>query len=332
VTLDVGADPTVARRLVGALPFALTLPFLGLGYWFVAEAHPATEVGFGRLLAVHGAAAVIGSAAWIVIGAGALTLLGGPAGLDAGDVLGRNRVLLATVGLSAYAVVVLVYYLLIALGERQREQLRQEELLTLAKEAELQALKFQVNPHFLFNSLNSISALTTAAPDRARDMCVRLGDFLRRTLRLGDRRAVRLSEELELVNDYLSLEQIRFGDRIDVAREGEAPCLDVPVPPLILQPLVENAVKHGVASLLDGMELRIEARRDERAGGGDVLRVTVANTYDPEGVAGSEGTGLGLANTADRLERFCGERHRLEVERGEREFRVTMTLPWRSRR
>jgi LytS/YehU family sensor histidine kinase len=174
----------------------------------------------------------------------------------------------------------------------------------LAREAQLKALKAQVNPHFLFNSLNSISALTTIDAGEAREMCIRLADFLRTSLRLGERSSIPFSEEMALTKMYLDVEQVRCD-----------------VPALIIQPLIENAVKHGIAMMAEGGEIALSGRRDR-----DLLRFTITNPYDPE--APSTGrNGLGLRNIRERLESRYGNAAKLEITAEERLYRVVLTLP-----
>ncbi len=310
-------------RFLMALPFALTMPFLGLGYWFVAETNPASETPFPRLLLTHTAAAVVGTFGWYALGSFGVSVLTSIGALPDDALRPENRLVLATVGMSSYAVVVLLYYVLIGLARGQQDQLRKEELATLAKDAELAALRFQINPHFLFNALHSVSALTSTAPDRAREMCVRLADFLRRTLRLADRPVVALAEELQLVDDYLELERLRFGERLVVHRDVPDDCGRAGVPPLLLQPLVENAVKHGLGSLLGPMQLDLRARHH-----GPMLELAVANTFDPEAAPAARGVGVGLTNTRARLARYGGGEGELTVATEDNHYRVTLTLPW----
>jgi LytS/YehU family sensor histidine kinase len=190
----------------------------------------------------------------------------------------------------------------------------------LAREAELRALRSQLDPHFLFNSLQSISALTTVDPAAARRMCLLLAEFLRETLSLGSRDRIPLGTELALVRKFLSVEQVRFGDRLQVEiDEGSAG--DVPVPPLLLQPLVENAVTHGVAHVLEGGTVRIAARR--RAAG---LTISVDNPCDRDRPAG-RGTGLGLRNVRERLQRAYGADGFLSAEEGDGRFVVKVEIP-----
>src|SRR5512140_48393 len=119
----------------------------------------------------------------------------------------------------------------------------------------------QLNPHFLFNSLHSIAVLANSDGPRAREMCVRLAAFLRSGMELGGRESIPLRQELELARSYLDVEQVRFGERLRVAEEIEPGCEECCTPPLLLQPLIENAVKHGVAGLAEGATIRISARR-----------------------------------------------------------------------
>ena len=164
------------------------------------------------------------------------------------------------VGLLLYVVSVALHYALLAV-----EQSRESEIQ--ARDAELRALKAQINPHFLFNSLNSITALTTVDPARAREMCIRLSDFLRNTLGLGERESISWREELALSRAYLEVEQVRFGSRLQVEIDVDEACSDCMVPPLVLQPLIENAVKHGIATMVDGGLIRVEGHVRERLHG-----------------------------------------------------------------
>src|SRR5262249_49528922 len=127
------------------------------------------------------------------------------------------------------------------------------------RDAELRALRAQINPHFLFNGLNAVASLAGSDPMRARQMCVMLADFLRRSLALGGRAEVTLAEELELAERYLEIERVRFGSRLEVALDVEPETLHCMVPALVLQPLVENAVTHGIAQSLEGGAVRIGA-------------------------------------------------------------------------
>jgi len=190
----------------------------------------------------------------------------------------------------------------------------------LAREAELRALRAQIDPHFLFNSLQSISALTTADPPAARRMCLLLADFLRETLALGARERIPLSSELALVRRFLAVEQVRFGDRlqVDIDAAGAEAC---EVPALVLQPLVENAVTHGIAHMVEGGVVRIRAERRVAS-----LVVTVDNPCDADRPPG-RGTGLGLRNVRARLESAYGGEAFAQAEETGGRFIVRVELP-----
>jgi LytS/YehU family sensor histidine kinase len=186
-----------------------------------------------------------------------------------------------------------------------------------------QALKAQVNPHFLFNSLNSISALTTIDAGQAREMCVRLADFLRTSLPLAERVTVSLAEEMALMKMYLDVEQVRFGGRLRLKQEIDPACSDCDVPALLIQPLVENAVKHGMAMRAQGSEISLSGRRDH-----DWLRFSIGHPYAPEAPSASR-NGLGLRNIRDHLESRYSGSARMDIKVEERLYSVMLTLPMR---
>jgi LytS/YehU family sensor histidine kinase len=191
----------------------------------------------------------------------------------------------------------------------------------MAQDAELRMLRTQVDPHFLFNSLNSISALTSIDPGAARAMTLRLADFFRHSLGLHADRKLGLDKELALVRDFLAIEQVRFGDRLrfeaEVTPEAQA-CL---VPPMLLQPLVENAVKHGIGQMLEPGLVRLRAART-----GSLLRISVENDIDPDGVP-ARGTGVGLENVRKRLAAAYGIEASAHWGVEANRFRVELVLP-----
>ncbi len=207
------------------------------------------------------------------------------------------------------------------LEESRAAQARVLETSILARDAELKALKAQINPHFLFNSLNSISALTSKDPAKAQEMCILLADFLRMTLGLGEKTLVPLREELELLQRFLAIERVRFGERLQADAHVEAQAQACLLPPLILQPLVENAIIHGIAGLSAGGTVRLSAECN-----GGQLHLTIENSVDPDAAPSRKG-GLGLANVRQRLETRYGKEASMKVTAEEELFRVTLSLP-----
>lgn len=213
-----------------------------------------------------------------------------------------------------------IYGLLLLLNQvfryyrRFREgELRTSRLQTQLTEAQLAALKMQLHPHFLFNTLHSISALLHRDPDAADRMIARLGDFLRLTLENSGAQEVSLQKELEFLTCYLEIERVRFQDRLTTSVEVEPAALDAPVPNLILQPIVENALRHGIAQTRGPGRVEISAKRENGS-----LRIRVRDNGPGLGaITGPDDRlkeGLGLSNTRARLEQLYGAAHRFELE------------------
>ncbi|HEX8526051.1 sensor histidine kinase [Allosphingosinicella sp.] len=198
------------------------------------------------------------------------------------------------------------------------------ELAIMAQEAQVRALRYQINPHFLFNTLNAISALVRDAPAKAEEMVVRLSDFFRRSLAVDPTQDLTLSEEVDLQRLYLEIERTRFPDRLRFDVALGAGTAEAQVPALLLQPLVENAVKHGVARSEGPTCIRIRTRLD-----GAVLEIVVENDARAEG-PGSGGGNVGLRNVAERLRsRFGQEASLASGEIPEGGFRNTIRIPLR---
>jgi hypothetical protein len=211
-------------------------------------------------------------------------------------------------GMMVFTPWLFIYFIYHQSDRLARSEFERLRLEAAAKEAELRALKSQVNPHFIFNSLNSLRALIEEDPARARGAVTRLAG--RYALQSGQHETVPLEDELRIVNDYLALEQVRFEDRLRVRLEAAPDTLSLPVPPLLLQTLVENAVKYGIAPRPEGGEIVIRTQRD-----GDVLRLEVSNpgSLAPT-VPGDDGsTGLGIRNAAERLRLLFGDAASLQV-------------------
>jgi two-component system sensor histidine kinase AlgZ len=227
-------------------------------------------------------------------------------------------------GVLLYMLSVGLHYTVLAAEASRDAEKRTAEARTLAREAELQALRIQINPHFLFNSLHSIGALATLDGPRARDMCVKLAGFLRSSLGLGSRKEIPLSEEVALARAYLEVEQVRFGDRLRVEIDVESCSEDCAIPALLLQPLVENAVKHGIANLIEGGVVRLSAR----CAGGNVA-ITIENGFDAQS-PGRRDLGLGLSTVRKRLEIRYGEEAVFEAGARGEVYRVELRFPCES--
>lgn len=211
-----------------------------------------------------------------------------------------------------YWVVLAAGYMVDLNAEKRRTELREEQLQTQLAQAELAALKQQVQPHFLFNSLNAISALMREGHSgRAVEAIALLSTLLRQLMANGGRQEIELARELDYAQVYLAVEKFRFEERLQIDIDAEENCLEALVPTLLLQPLVENAVKHGIAQRRNPGRVRVTARRV-----GDQLRIEVFNDPAEGGRRASEqdNHGIGLQATRARLEHAFAGRHRLECE------------------
>ncbi len=218
--------------------------------------------------------------------------------------------------------------------ERCERDLREELAAKLATEAELRALQAQLNPHFLFNALNTLGHLMKAAPDRARGTLLDLTKLLRAVLKRSSGEAVALGDEIALVEAYLAIERARFEDRLRLRVEVPAALRSLPVPPLLVQPLVENAIKHGITRRREGGEVVVRARLEAvegEAAAGDALVIEVTDTgvgADEAAVAAGRSRGVGLSNVERRLRAHYGSAASLAVAgRPGQGTRVTLRLP-----
>jgi signal transduction histidine kinase len=222
----------------------------------------------------------------------------------------RQAVRVAGVNLPVYAGFVLAWHAGTFYRDARDRQIAAVQLESLLQQAQLEALRSQLNPHFLFNALHSIAELVHADPKLAEQLIVRLGELLRQVLQSSTRQEVPLAQELEFIRGYIEIEQMRLGDRLRVSWDIESAALEIPVPSLILQPLVENAVQHGIAAAAGQGLLAITARRDSQF----LLLEIRDNGPGLSKDTPERGEGIGLANTRARLQRLYGDRHSFELQ------------------
>ena len=304
-----------------SLPLALFYALICLTPWYMCLVLPLGSAQTFKIAGKHLAAAIVAGLMWIVLAKGLGLVLGHYFFPRLNPRLSPQLPLLFGVGVLLYLLSVALHYVLFSMESSKEAETREQEALTLARESELKALKAQINPHFLFNSLNSISALATVDGKRARDMCIKLSDFLRTTLKLGEKQRITLAAELALARAYLEVEQVRFGARLKVQIDTDADCDRCVVPSLLLQPLVENAVKHGIAGLVEGGTIRLEAHCSD-----GLLQLKICNEFDPDSPAASR-HGLGLRNVRDRLRALYENRARVDTTAANNNFTVEVELP-----
>jgi LytS/YehU family sensor histidine kinase len=213
----------------------------------------------------------------------------------------------------------LLWYVLKEQNEIQYRKTAAEQML---KDAELYRLRHQLQPHFLFNSLNSISALTAVDAEKARTMIQQLSDFLRGTLKRDEVQFITLREELQHLQLYLDIEKVRFGHRLDIAVNYTEEAAERKLPALLLQPAVENAIKFGLYNTLDKTAVVITASTKS-----NTLVVSISNPYDEEDIDAASGTGFGLASIRRRLYLLFGRYDLLETIKADHTFTLKLIIP-----
>lgn len=227
-------------------------------------------------------------------------------------------------GFLYYVLIISNYYLLIYYQNFKDNLIRESELKALIKESELSSLKSQINPHFLFNSLNSISSLTMVSPEKAQEMVINLSDFLRYSLSHRKEMFTTLDKELMNIERYLRIEKTRFGNRLSVEKDIRENCLNYYLPGLILQPIIENAVKYGVYESIEQSSIAISATCYE-----GLLEVSIVNDYNPDFIS-KKGEGIGIRNVSSRLKIQYGREDLLKINKNEKKFEVIMRFPQNS--
>ena len=312
--------------LAFAVPLAVVFGFVALSSYSLCRSQPHAQRRWGPVTLMFLGASLLSSLAWLGLGE-AWNGVGrfGPQDAPFVALNATGRALFFAGGFGLYLLSLLANDVLVAFENVQAAARREAESRVLARDAELQMLRTQINPHFLFNSLNSISALTGTDPKAAREMTIDLAQFFRRTLALAERERIPLGDEVALCTHFLAIEQRRFGAKLRsqwrIAADAAA-CL---LPPMTLQPLLENAIKHGIRGLDDGGTITIDAvLRD------GWLHLAVANPV-AAGTGGDgpngAGNGLGLKNIRERLAVLYGDRGRIASRRTGEMFTTEIAVP-----
>lgn len=226
----------------------------------------------------------------------------------------------ALIGIFLFSLVVIIHQLVHYYRNYQQKELKASRLESELQRSRVNTLQMQMQPHFLFNALNSISSLTFEDNEKTRQMLIKLSEFLRYTTKYSEKQLVKLSDELSHIDQYLSIEHLRFGERLiyekQISKEAEARFL----PCLVLQPILENAIKHGVNQSLEPVKISLKGCIDH-----DKLVLTISNTK--EGESRKKGTGTGLKNLSNRLKILYSDRARLSIENNPNRFTVTIVIP-----
>jgi len=320
--LTIPGGVSISGAAIIIFPMMLLFAFVTLSSYYVCRAFPLSTPPFSRPLISVSAAGMISSAGWVAGGYGLASLVVAVRpGLTSLEWYTATMPVFMAIGTVLYLLTVAVTYLMITIESTRAAEKTALQLQVLAREAELKALRTQINPHFLFNSLNSISALTSSDPASARAMTIKLAEFFRTTVAFGSLDVITLEQEIALTRQFLDIEQIRFGKRLSteiVLDPGAGSC---PISPLLIQPLIENAVRHGIAGMIDGGRVTLEARRADGR-----LIIVIDNPADPDRRR-KPGTGVGLTNVRRRIEGLYGGQATMSVENSPERFVVRLNLP-----
>jgi LytS/YehU family sensor histidine kinase len=293
---------------------------IGYSLWYVIRFNLREKPSIFDGIFNHILVALVIIVLWLGIGYFALTTLF-PNDADYLVFLRQSLAWRAVTGIFYYLLFVMFYYLILYYDDLQEKLKTESELQKLVTKAELDALKSQINPHFLFNSLNSISSLTITTPAKAQDMVIKLSDFLRYSLSHSQNEQASLKEEFENLKRYLDIEKIRFGSRLKFIFDVPDKCYNQHIPNMILQPLIENSIKHGVYKSSEETEVDIKCREEN-----DYIAIEITNDYDPD-TRKPKGEGVGLKNIKKRLQLIYGRNDLLEIVAEKMIFKAILKLP-----
>ena len=313
-----GLNIEIKFALLDSIVFNLLLAGLGLSLWYPAQ-YISLENNFNyKNFLTHLISGIISS--WLWLQFGFLIIFIFIKSSIYSNFFTSTAVWRFFIGLLFYYLITAFYYIIIYYNRLQEKSVKEAELKNLVTESELKSLKFQINPHFIFNSLNSMSALTTIDPDRARSMILKLADFLRYTLANNGKDKNRLEEELKNIKLYLEIEKIRFEEKFDYTEEIDNEVLDLKVPNMILQPLFENAIKHAVYDSLDKITIKLKCIIEN-----NFLKISLENNFE-DGYS-KKGAGIGLQNIKSRLELIYGQKNLVDIKKEGDIFKVILYIP-----
>lgn len=311
--------PNLTFAIADSLVFNLNFGFWGLTLWFVVnysnpEKNPVISIIINHITSFLVFMAVWISTSYLLLKAffrdpGTIEFLEGSLPWE------------FVYGTFLYLILVLFYYLIVYNRNVNERKLQETRLQGTLRETELNMLKSQINPHFLFNSLNSISSLTITNPEKAQRMIIQLSDFLRYNVSSGNQIMIELQEEIENMHRYLEIEKVRFGNKLKYAFEISEVCNNVKIPVMLLQPLFENAVKHGVYESSEQIMIKTSCIDH-----GSFVELIISNNFDP-GSKKRKGAGLGLKNIKDRLILIYKKEDLLKTEKENNIFKVSLIIP-----
>ncbi len=226
-----------------------------------------------------------------------------------------------TVGTLLIVIIIILNYAFVFYNNLTKKVISESKFDLLIAEAELKSLKYQINPHFIFNSLNSISSLTISNPEKAQEMAINLSEFLRKILAGNDVKKISLEEELKNIELYLKIEKVRFEERLEFNLNLLEECNSLQLPNMILQPLIENCIKHGVYESSETININLSCKRNN-----NYLEINISNNYDSN-FANKKGEGIGLQNINSRLKLIYNKSNLISIKKRDNVFTVILLIP-----
>ena len=321
--LQIPKIPPIAA-LISSANYNYIYAALSILIWIICKKVLFEEVNKILFISFHFILAILFSALWLFIVYGLWYLAQGEIIFK----IVRIREIIGwqySFGVLTYILIAGIFYTVIYYRNYKQKQIEEAELKILTRDAELKALKLQMNPHFLFNSLNSINALITRNPGLARKMISKLSELLRMSLESHEKLMIPLKEELDLVHTYLAIEQIRFKDKMVFKEKVDPDLLTKPFPAMLLQPLIENAVKHGIANSRTGGTIELSIKKVNKQ-----IVCSVTNCLaDRINLASSNNqNGMSFNNIQQRLDRMYGDNYHWEIDRAQANvFKVIFRIP-----
>jgi len=291
---------------------------LGIGIWFIVNYNPFELKNMINLILAHFLSALFIMGVWMSL-AGLITgILFGEVKLsEPYSELVPIRIIL---GIMFYLLIAMIYYLMIYYRNFKERVEYEANIEAKYKDAELNTLKAQINPHFIFNSLNSISSLTISNPDVAQEMIVKLSEFFRMTLKKDNAQFALLSEEIRYSRLYFEIEKIRFQEKLQYVIECDEQYESMKIPHLILQPLLENAIKHGVQESISQVQVKLKCIKENQ-----YLVLVLSNEIDPE--SRYEGQGIGHKNIKERLRLIYNRNDLLDIQIIDNQYNAILKIP-----
>lgn len=306
--------------LVDGLVYGILFYIFGIGLWFFIRFQDFQKQNRMAVLIEQGTSLVIMLSLWVIAGIYILTVIFSQ-NEEINNFLWESISWRYLNGFLMYIVLILFYYLNSYYTHIQEKQKKELALENNLKDSEINLLRSKLNPHFLFNSLNSLNALLQTQPEKASEMLLELSDYLRFSLDKDYQNMIPLEEEMNHIDKYLAIEKMRFGDKITIEKEWNEDCRSKKIPALLLQPLIENAIKYGLQGENEKVQIKIRCTLDNNN-----LQLQIQNNYDDK-TAPRKGSGTGLYTVKKRLELLFKQYHLFHIEKKNTTFMVRLIIP-----